>query len=277
MIFQTDDPSSLRYVDDVYFSNGKDCDRDGRYDDDAINAGLVADENSDDIPDRCQDCNGDCTFYNLGLKEGIPTDVNCLDPLEIGAGADDCNLNGVPDTCDVNTNNIGWFTTQNIGVYDDNCDLAMYHGVDPLPAECFISRAGCEHYLVDPGTGARTQLCDCGDASGTGPGDGIPDDCQYTNYSLEDCNENGIIDGCDIAAGTSADVDGNGIPDECRDCNGADFDGDTDIDLADFQIFQRCFVEGPTAPGCECTDINGDLLVDYADLERFWWVFFGPI
>ncbi|UCG17399.1 MAG: hypothetical protein JSV19_05075 [Phycisphaerales bacterium] len=275
MIFHGNDPTSLRYIDNVYYRDGKDCDRDDRYDQEAIDAGLVADENSDNIPDRCQDCNDDCVFYNLGLKEGIPTDPNCLDPLEILAGANDCDGNGVPDTCDVNTNNIGWFTTT-VGIYN-SCDEAMWNGVDPLPADCFISRAGCDVYLVDEGTGARTQLCDCGDDQGNAPGDGIPDNCQYTSYSLEDCNENGIIDGCDIAAGTSDDVDANGVPDECLDCNGADFDGDDDIDLKDFQIFQRCFVEGPTAAGCECTDLDGDAVVDYFDLEVFWWVFFGPI
>ncbi len=31
-----------------------------------------------------------------------------------------------------------------------------------------------------------------------------------------DCNENGVTDTCDVAAGTSADVDENGTPDECQ-------------------------------------------------------------
>ncbi len=35
-----------------------------------------------------------------------------------------------------------------------------------------------------------------------------------------DCNQNGIADGVDIAAGTSPDTNNNGIPDECEDCNG---------------------------------------------------------
>jgi hypothetical protein len=32
---------------------------------------------------------------------------------------------------------------------------------------------------------------------------------------LDDCNANGVFDGCDIAQGVSADVDANGVPDEC--------------------------------------------------------------
>ncbi|MBE7508236.1 MAG: hypothetical protein HS101_18395, partial [Planctomycetia bacterium] len=34
--------------------------------------------------------------------------------------------------------------------------------------------------------------------------------------ACDDCNENGIPDGCDIAAEISEDTDTNGIPDECE-------------------------------------------------------------
>ena len=37
--------------------------------------------------------------------------------------------------------------------------------------------------------------------------------------TTNDCNGNGVPDGCDIADGTSADTDGSGVPDECEDCN----------------------------------------------------------
>jgi len=39
--------------------------------------------------------------------------------------------------------------------------------------------------------------------------------CIRDSYEAEDCNENGIPDECDIAAGTSEDDNGDGIPDEC--------------------------------------------------------------
>ena len=38
---------------------------------------------------------------------------------------------------------------------------------------------------------------------------GLPDEC-------EDCNENGIADECDLEDGTSSDSNGNGVPDECE-------------------------------------------------------------
>ena len=36
-------------------------------------------------------------------------------------------------------------------------------------------------------------------------------------FVIDDCNDNGIPDGCDIADGTSEDCNENGIPDECED------------------------------------------------------------
>ena len=47
----------------------------------------------------------------------------------------------------------------------------------------------------------------------------------YASYLFTDCNENGIYDSQDIAAGTSEDCNNNGVPDECEpggisDCNG---------------------------------------------------------
>lgn len=44
---------------------------------------------------------------------------------------------------------------------------------------------------------------------------GIPDGCE------PDCNGNGVADQCDITAGTSLDTNGNGFPDECEPCGPA--------------------------------------------------------
>jgi murein tripeptide amidase MpaA len=47
----------------------------------------------------------------------------------------------------------------------------------------------------------------------------------YASYLFPDCNENGVYDGQDIAAGTSTDCNADDVPDECQpggtsDCNG---------------------------------------------------------
>jgi hypothetical protein len=38
----------------------------------------------------------------------------------------------------------------------------------------------------------------------------------YVFCGMSDCNENSVLDACDIAAGASADANGNGVPDECE-------------------------------------------------------------
>ena len=42
----------------------------------------------------------------------------------------------------------------------------------------------------------------------------IPDNLELPGH---DCNNNGILDECDIASGTSVDCNQNGIPDDCED------------------------------------------------------------
>lgn len=84
----------------------------------------------------------------------------------------------------------------------------------------------------------------------------------YLRYNLgeDDCNENGVPDGCDIADGTSTDFNGNGIPDECEAAVPGDLDGDGDVDLADLGILLASY--GSDAGG----DLDGDGDTDLADL-----------
>jgi len=111
-------------------------------------------------------------------------DLNCgpYCPPPCGTSAD-CNHNGVPDECepDCNANGIA-----------DECDIAA------CPDRVCVGG-------VIPGASCTTDV-DCF------PG-GI---CAlYWAGGCQDCNSNGIPDGCDIAAGTSLDANLNGIPDEC--------------------------------------------------------------
>lgn len=82
--------------------------------------------------------------------------------------------------------------------------------------------------------------------------------------SAEDCNLNGRLDACDIAAGSSADVNQNGLPDECEKqvCIPGDLDCDGDVDGADLGALLS--VWGP-CPGC-AADLDGDGEVNGADL-----------
>ena len=74
---------------------------------------------------------------------------------------------------------------------------------------------------VDATSGTSVQ--DCNE-------DGIPDDCQVAVEepgipSPLDCNQNEVPDSCDIANGDSADINTNGVPDECEDSTLAFFEG----------------------------------------------------
>ncbi len=58
----------------------------------------------------------------------------------------------------------------------------------------------------------------------------------------------------------------------------ADFDGDQDVDVADYGHLQACFsgTAFPIAPGCENADLNGDASVDSDDLPVFLACMSGP-
>jgi hypothetical protein len=78
--------------------------------------------------------------------------------------------------------------------------------------------------------------CDCNN-------NGIPDAEDIAAGTSRDCNANGVPDECDISLGTSADCDGNGTPDDC------------DIDPAD-----------PDSDGSVAPDCNGNGVPDNCDL-----------
>jgi hypothetical protein len=175
---------------------------------------------------------------------------------EYGAGPspDDCNDNGIADTCDsamvpaVDCDGNGLpdeceFVDCNGNGVTDQCDVL--DGTSPdcngndIPDECDIADGPSE---------------DCND-------DGVPDECS------EDCNENGVPDATDVCNGDSSDVNGNGVLDECE-CL-ADLDGNNVVNELDFlHLLSRWGYQGGSAE-----DINNDYVVDVVDfllLLRFW-------
>src|SRR5262249_32869699 len=57
----------------------------------------------------------------------------------------------------------------------------------------------------------------------------ILDACEIFNNTVTDCNANGVPDPCDVTNGVLSDLDSNNIPDEC-DCNLFACPGDVDYD-----------------------------------------------
>lgn len=81
-----------------------------------------------------------------------------------------------------------------------------------------------------------------------------------------DCNENTILDACDIVEGTSEDANGNGVPDECEPCLPADLDSDGLVGVSDLLLLLAQW--GVCPPIC-LGDINGDGNVGVPDLLIF--------
>jgi len=99
-------------------------------------------------------------------------------------------------------------------------------------------------------------------------------------FRKQDCNGNGIPDGCDIAGGVSRDINRNGIPDEC------DVPGDMNCDgkVNNFDIDPFVFaLTNPNKyvqllPYCDRTlgDVNGDGKLNNFDIDPFVKLLTGP-
>ncbi|HNO80234.1 MAG TPA: hypothetical protein PKN33_19475 [Phycisphaerae bacterium] len=246
-------------------------------------ASTLNDKNGDDIPDRCQDCDNDCTFDNIAnpplsnIARLNGADTSCLDPCEINAAApgctgggteSDCNGNGIPDTCDT-----AFGLTDNGDPDDGYLHIGWYD-----------SGAQCTSF-EDGSNGFDCNFVRRGGNSGDADADGVPDECQIT-LGAADCNENGLVDVGEIAGGTAVDANANTIPDECEgDCNNngrldtadlqsaggnsidlfptdgipdeccpagqgaGDLDGDGDVDASDYQLMQECGSQDPANAG----------------------------
>lgn len=227
--------------------------------------GSVPDENGNNIPDSCEDCN----------QNGVP---DSIDVLEAGADCDgdgvpdecqisfmqgegffcvfqcdpDCNENGIPDACDISG---GMPDIDGNGVPDE-CDPDCDGNGEP---DAFQIQ---QQPLLDLDGNGVLDICqpDC-------DGDAVADFIEILQ-GAPDCNENGVPDSCDIDSGGSSDSDGDGIPDECEDQPGTDGDatGDGVVGFADLLIVLGTFGACPAPPEDCSADFDQNGSVDFADL-----------
>jgi len=222
-----EDLGRLRFwmLDIVYspdsFSPEEDCDGDGLPN--TCDEDLDEDGNSDlceQLDSGPRDCNGNELFDDADLFLGTSLD---------------CDLNGVPDECQLDSDGDGAI---------DACDDCPSN-----PRLIVAGKCGCADATDGDGDGVPDCLDNCVSAANPTQedcdGDGTGDACE----APIDCNGNGTLDACDILSGTSSDLDGDGIPDECS----GDCDGDGTADAVEIAA---------GAPDC-----NGNGVPDECDLS----------
>ena len=76
--------------------------------------------------------------------------------------------------------------------------------------------------LDDCNNNGTPDVCEIEDGTASDcDGNGVPDSCDISSGAGQDCNNSGVLDSCEVASGAAQDCDGNGSPDECdTDCNG---------------------------------------------------------
>jgi hypothetical protein len=124
-------------------------------------------------------------------------DDGAADSDEIALGsAQDCDLNGVPDNCQADSDSDG--------VIDPCDDCPANQDPGQLDAEGDGVGDACDNCP----TLANPDQADCNN-------DGTGDTCEIASQIESDCNCNGVPDSCDISLGTSQDLNNDQIPDEC--------------------------------------------------------------
>ncbi len=223
-----------------------DCNDNGIPDACDIADGISDDLDGNGVPDECEDCNGNGVPDSQDIADGTALDCNDngipdVCDIEVFGTDEDCNADGIPDACQIADGSVG---DCNGDLIPDDCQDCDGDGVAD---ECEIA----ENPLLDlNGDGILDACQDCNDnlipdfveitvGLAQNPPvildcnmNGIIDDCEiaadsgapggpfYCEEGCDpDCNGNGIPDSCDIGSGFAADVDGNGIPDSCEDCN----------------------------------------------------------
>ena len=90
---------------------------------------------------------------------------------------------------------------------------------------------------------------------------GVPDCCELPG-GCEDCNDNGVLDSEDLANGTSQDCNTNGVPDECDIADGTSSDCNTNSIPDECESLADCDGDG-TSDACDI--LGGALDVNPAD------------
>ena len=234
-----------------------DCNLNGVCDAEDVAAGTSLDCNGNQVPDECEpDCNGNQILDSCDISTGTSPDCNANGIPDECEPSGDCNGNSVFDLCDINCAATGspaaFFECDQAnglcGLSDDcngncipdECEIVgSCSGVDPccsshsLPG-CECPRCCAAVCQIEPLCCTLGWISQCATYAATIPVCA----CGLSGVCLDfDCNENEIVDECDITSGTSSDCNANEMPDECEisvgisnDCNANNVPDDCEPD-----------------------------------------------
>lgn len=244
------------------------------------------------------DCNGNSTADACDIESLTSSDCNTNGvPDECESMSGDCNTNGVADECDTYVlrryfdaqSPFGYPAGQSFefaaaALPSSDVQLTAY-GKIVIPNYTLNVRLNgvFAASMVFPGTSGncsfpRSQTVSINrdlwvQAAGLDGGDvqieltpkSSVGECQKSylritvEYIVNDCNENGIPDDCDIASLTSVDCNSNGRPDECeRDCNSNGVPDECDVlgggstDCNSNGLLDECELAVPTTATDNC-------------------------
>jgi hypothetical protein len=246
-----------------------DCNANGLDDSAEIESGTELDCNGDWIPDTCQfaegtveDCNGngiadacekatpfEATSANLGpIGFGSPQSWAINEPAAASSHAT-LSLTAKGDFSSVSEYVV-------VRLNGDAVGVAFVDGADctEIGPETITISAATFNALVGP-DGAATFTFEptiAVNANSCPGGSWIAASLSYNGATELDCNANGLLDACEIAAGYAEDCDLDGVPDSCQDTT-ADCDGN--------RVWDACDIASGAAVDC-----NGNGIPDACDI-----------
>lgn len=139
----------------------------------------------------------------------------------------------------------------------------------------FIVVPDCDgNSVADPEQVALDPTLDCN-------GNGILDVCEIAaSKGVLDCDEDGVIDSCQIATDPTLDLNENGILDSCEmdpseGCP-CDWDADDVVTVADYFAYLSDFFAQLDGPGSADFDEDGTVTVaDFFDFLNCFFIFFS--
>jgi hypothetical protein len=195
----------------------------------------------------------------------------------------DCNGNDIDDLCDISCSNLGC---------SPPCGGSANADEKTIESDCCIARdiPGCSNSTIAEcvcGSGPTTLSCclelwdaQCAQIAATcsplckNAADSVPDACQCQNCPCpagpSNCNDNGLLDSCDVTFGMQIDCNSNSVLDGCE--GSGDYNFDCVVNLEDFAQIQICF-SGPDNPyPCGIAgiylDVDKDLDLDWDDWDQ---------